>query len=99
MAAFLPDINDRMKTYLVLFASIFMAELGDKTPLATLVFSTTPGVSRLGVLLAASAALIISTVLAVMIGSQLERWVVSAQLKLGAGLVFIGIGAWMVLTR
>jgi len=88
-----------MKTYLVVFASIFMAELGDKTQLATLVFSTTPDVSRLGVLLAAAAALIISTILAVLVGSQLERWVAPAQLKLVAGVAFVAIGAWMVVTR
>ena len=88
-----------MKTYRVVFASIFMAELGDKTQLATLVFSTTPGVSRLGVLLAAAAALIISTILAVLVGSQLERWVAPAQLKLVAGVAFVAIGAWMVVTR
>jgi putative Ca2+/H+ antiporter (TMEM165/GDT1 family) len=88
-----------MKTYLVEFASIFRAELGDKTQLATLVFAMSPGVSRLGVFLAAAAALIISSVLAVPVGSQLERWVAPAQLKLIAGVTFIVIGAWMVFTQ
>ena len=74
-----------MKTHLVVFASIFLAELGDKTQLATLVFAMSPGVSRLGVFLAAAAALIISSVLAVLVGSQLERWVAPAQ--------------WMVFTQ
>ncbi len=88
-----------MKTHLVVSASIFLAELGDKTQLATLVFAMSPGVSRLGVFLAAAAALIISSVLAVLVGSQLERWVAPAQLKLVAGVAFVAIGARMVFTH
>jgi putative Ca2+/H+ antiporter (TMEM165/GDT1 family) len=88
-----------MKIYLVVFASVFMAELGDKTQLATLVYATTPGVSRLGVFLAAAAALTLSSGLAVLVGSRLERWVAPGQLQLLAGLAFIGIGMWMVVTR
>ncbi|PYM99686.1 MAG: hypothetical protein DME08_05270 [Candidatus Rokuibacteriota bacterium] len=48
---------------------------------------------------AAAAALILSSALAVLIGSRIERWVAPAQLQLLAGLAFIGIGTWMVLTR
>ncbi|OLC00024.1 MAG: hypothetical protein AUH30_03700 [Candidatus Rokubacteria bacterium 13_1_40CM_68_15] len=88
-----------MKLYLVVFGSVFMAELGDKTQLATLAFATTPGVSPVGVFLAAAAALILSSGLAVLLGSRLERWMAPAQLELVAGLAFIGIGTWMVLTR
>ena len=74
-----------MKTYRVVFASIFLAELADKTQLATLVFAMSPGVSRLGVFLAAAAALSITSVLAVLVGSQLERGVAPGQ--------------WMVFTQ
>jgi len=88
-----------MRIYLVVLASVFMAELGDKTQLATLVYATTPGANRLGVFLAASAALILSSGLAVLVGSRLEQWVAPRQLQLLAGLAFIGIGAWMVVTR
>ena len=88
-----------MKIYLVVLASVFIAELGDKTQLATLVYATTPGVSRLGVFLAASAALILSSGLAVLAGSRLEQWVAPPQLQLLAGVAFIAIGTWMVVTR
>jgi len=88
-----------MKIYLVVLASVFIAELGDKTQLATLVYATTPGVSRLGVFLAAAAALILSSGLAVLAGSRLEHWVAPPQLHLLAGLAFIAIGTWMVVTR
>ena len=99
MVALLPAINDRMKIYLAVFASVFMAELGDKTQLATLTYAASPGASPLGVFVAAAAALILSSALAVLIGSRIERWVAPAQLQLLAGLAFIGIGTWMVITR
>ena len=88
-----------MKIYLAVFASVFMAELGDKTQLATLTYAASPGASPLGVFVAAAAALILSSALAVLIGSRIERCVAPAQLHLLAGLAFIGIGTWMVLTR
>jgi putative Ca2+/H+ antiporter (TMEM165/GDT1 family) len=88
-----------MKIYLAVFASVFMAELGDKTQLATLTYAASPGASPLGVFVAAAAALIVSSALAVLIGSRIERWVSPAQLQLLAGLAFIGIGTWMVITR
>jgi len=99
MVALLPAINDRMKIYLAVFASVFMAELGDKTQLATLTYAASPGASPLGVFVAAAAALILSSALAVLIGSRIERCVAPAQLQLLAGLAFIGIGTWMALTR
>jgi len=88
-----------MKIYLAVFASVFMAELGDKTQLATLTYAASPGASPLGVFVAAAAALILSSALAVLIGSRIELWVAPAQLQLLAGVAFIGIGTWMVLTR
>ena len=88
-----------MKTYLVVFVTVFLAELGDKTQLATLVFSMSPGVSRVGVFLAAASALVLSSLLAVLIGSQLDRWVAPAHVRLVAGAGFVAIGAWMILVK
>ena len=88
-----------MKTYVAVFASLLLAELGDKTQLATLIFATNPQISRIGVFLAAAAALVVSTGLAVIAGTQLGDWLPSKQVKLVAGLGFLGIGAWMVLSR
>jgi putative Ca2+/H+ antiporter (TMEM165/GDT1 family) len=88
-----------MKTYAVVFASVFLAELGDKTQLATLTFAATPGVSRVGVFIAAAAALVSSSLLAVIVGERLGQWIDPAHLTRAAGIAFVAIGLWMLLAR
>jgi len=88
-----------MKTYVLVFASVFLAELGDKTQLATLTFAATPGASRLGVFLAAAAALVTSTLIAVLIGEKLGEWIAPHHLTRAAALLFIAIGIWMLVGR
>jgi putative Ca2+/H+ antiporter (TMEM165/GDT1 family) len=87
-----------MKTYLVVFASVFVAELGDKTQMATLLYAADPVVGKLGVFLAAASALVLSTALAVVIGSHAGDWISPKVLKTLAGLGFIAVGAWVLLT-
>ncbi|MBI4588851.1 MAG: TMEM165/GDT1 family protein [Candidatus Rokubacteria bacterium] len=88
-----------MKTYAVVFLSVLLAELGDKTQLATLFFATNPAVSKLGVFAAAAGALVIASLLAVAVGAQVGAWVPPERLKIVAGLGFIAIGLWMLLVR
>jgi putative Ca2+/H+ antiporter (TMEM165/GDT1 family) len=88
-----------MGTYVSIFVSVFLAELGDKTQLATLLFATDARVSRLGVFAAAAGALVASSAIAVAAGSYLGAWLQPAYLKTGAGLAFIAIGIWMLLGR
>jgi len=86
-----------MKAYIGVFLSVFLAELGDKTQLATLTFAASPGVARFGVFLAAGGALLLSTAIAVGVGDAIARWISPAHLRTAAGLGFIAIGAWMLL--
>ena len=88
-----------MKTYALVFVSVFLAELGDKTQLATLTFAATPGVSRLGVFLAAAGALVISSLLAVLLGERLGEWIPPHHLTRAAGVAFVAIGLWLLLAR
>ncbi|MFO1186287.1 MAG: TMEM165/GDT1 family protein [Alphaproteobacteria bacterium] len=84
---------------MTIFLSIFLAELGDKTQLATLLYSSATPKSPWLVFLAASSALVASTGIAVAVGqaahSQLAAW----PTKLIAGVGFVLIGAWMILTH
>ena len=88
-----------MKTYAVVFLSVFLAELGDKTQLATLFFASNPAASKVGVFAAAAGALVVSSLLAVAIGAQLGAWLPPERLKILGGLGFIAIGLWMLLAR
>jgi putative Ca2+/H+ antiporter (TMEM165/GDT1 family) len=88
-----------MRTYAAVFLSVFVAELGDKTQLATLLFAANPAVSKLGVFVAAAGALVASSLLAVLVGERLGVWIQPRALTTVAGLAFIGIGAWMLIAR
>lgn len=88
-----------MKTYAVVFLSVFLAELGDKTQLATLFFATNPAMSRRGVFAAAAGALVVSTLLAVAVGAEVGAWVPPERLRVVAALGFILIGVWMLAAR
>jgi putative Ca2+/H+ antiporter (TMEM165/GDT1 family) len=88
-----------MKTYALVFASVFLAELGDKTQLATLTYAATPGTSRLGIFVAAGAALLASSALAVLLGERLGAWIAPDHLRRAAAVMFVAIGLWMLAVR
>jgi putative Ca2+/H+ antiporter (TMEM165/GDT1 family) len=79
-----------------IFITVFLAELGDKTQLATLLFASEGRHHPLLVFAAAAAALIASTALAVLLGTAAEKYLAIIPLKLIAGTGFILIGAWTI---
>jgi len=83
-----------MKSYWIVFFSVFLAELGDKTQLATLLFATNQALSKTGVFFASSLALVVSTLMAVVVGGQISHLLSPEKLRLIAGSGFILIGAW-----
>ena len=83
----------------MVFVSVFLAELGDKTQLATLLFATDPTVSKTGVFLAAAGAQVTSSLLAVVAGAVIGSWIPAERLKMVAGIAFVAIGAWLLLGR
>lgn len=54
------------KIFITIFVAVFIAELGDKTQLATMLFATDKDVSKYTVFFAASAALIVTSVIGVL---------------------------------
>lgn len=80
----------------MVFASVFLAELGDKTQLATILFAADQESSKLVVFLAASAALVLSTGLGVLAGGLLGRYGNERVLHWMAGLGFILIGCYIL---
>ncbi len=75
------------------FTAIFIAELGDKTQLATMLFAADREVSKLTVFAAASMALIVTTAIGVLAGKFLCDHINTKYLSYGAGVLFIIIGA------
>jgi putative Ca2+/H+ antiporter (TMEM165/GDT1 family) len=85
-----------MRDLIVIFTTVFLAELGDKTQLATLLFASERKMPALLVFFAAAGALVASTAVAVAVGEAGQRYLTAIPLKLIAGLGFIAIGAWTV---
>ena len=79
-----------------IFLAVFLAELGDKTQLATLLFASDRALNPFSVFLASASALVVSTGLAVVIGSQGARYLEMIPLKPIAGIGFIAIGIWVL---
>jgi len=86
------------KIFGLVFATVFVAELGDKTQLATMLFATDRESSKLLIFFAASAALIVASALGVLAGSLLSEYLNERYLHIAAGIGFIGIGAYTLYT-
>lgn len=85
-----------IKIFFAVFTTVFLAELGDKTQLATLLFASEKEYSRLVVFLAAAAALIVTTAIAVLIGDTMGKHINTKYLHWIAGIGFIIIGIWTI---
>jgi putative Ca2+/H+ antiporter (TMEM165/GDT1 family) len=84
------------KVLLTTFGLIFLAELGDKTQLATFAFAA-ESKSRLAVFLGSACALLLTSLLAVVFGSAVSRLIPPNYIRLGAGTLFVLLGLWMLL--
>jgi putative Ca2+/H+ antiporter (TMEM165/GDT1 family) len=86
------------KIFLTVLGTVFLAELGDKTQLATMLFAADREVSKLTVFLAASAALVLASAIGVLAGSVLSEYINQKVLHYIAGAGFVAIGAWTLVT-
>lgn len=87
-----------IKIIISTFFIVFIAELGDKTQLATMIMSSQSN-SKLGVLLGSSLALICSSVLGVIIGSALNKYIPPNLIQLASGIAFVAIGIVLIFHR
>ncbi len=85
------------KTLLVVFGTVFLAELGDKTQLATFLFASDKNASKLEVFLGASLALIAASGIGVVAGGLVSQYVDEKYIHYLAGAGFVCIGLWMLL--
>ena len=85
------------KLFLTVFGTVFVAELGDKTQLATLLYAADAPHARLTVFVAAASALALTSGLGVLAGGLVAEWVSPRALRWIAGVGFVAIGLWILL--
>jgi putative Ca2+/H+ antiporter (TMEM165/GDT1 family) len=85
------------KLLLTVFATVFVAELGDKTQLATMLYAADREVGKLTVFLGASLALVLASGIGVVAGSLLSEYISEKVLHYVAGVGFIVIGIWTLI--
>jgi putative Ca2+/H+ antiporter (TMEM165/GDT1 family) len=83
-----------LKILFTVFTVIFIAELGDKNQLATMLFAADKEVSKLAIFLGASLALVVASAIGVAAGSLISQVVSEKYLNYIAGVGFIGVGFW-----
>lgn len=82
------------KLFLTVFASVFVAEMADKTQLVTLLFAANKAVSKWMVFLGSASALVLTSAIGVLAGTLLAQFVSVKLMSVIAGTGFILIGAW-----
>jgi putative Ca2+/H+ antiporter (TMEM165/GDT1 family) len=86
------------RLFITTFTTIFFAEMGDKTQFATISLAAT-GRSKWAVLTGASLALVFATTLEIFAGDALGRFVSRDWLRRIAGVLFLLMGALLLLGR
>jgi putative Ca2+/H+ antiporter (TMEM165/GDT1 family) len=85
-----------LKLLVTVFGTIFLAELGDKTQLATVLYAADAHSPKLTVFVGAAAALVLTSAIGVAAGSVIAEHVAPRTLSWVAGLGFISIGIWTI---
>jgi putative Ca2+/H+ antiporter (TMEM165/GDT1 family) len=85
-----------LKVLATVFGIVFLAELGDKTQLATLLFASKSPDNLIAVFVGASAALIVASAIGVLAGGFISQYVSAKHLSYVAGAGFLLIGAWTI---
>jgi putative Ca2+/H+ antiporter (TMEM165/GDT1 family) len=88
-----------LRAFLSVFLTVFLAEMGDKTQLATMLFSAEAKVSKWVIFGAAALALVLTSAIGVLVGAQVERFVSPRTLKIVAGVGFVVIGLWTLFSK
>lgn len=85
------------KILLTTFGMVFLAELGDKTQVATFCLSADCD-PKLAVFLGSALALVLSSLIAVFFGATFSRYVPILYIKLGAGFFFVVAGVFTLVS-
>jgi putative Ca2+/H+ antiporter (TMEM165/GDT1 family) len=87
------------KAFASVFVTVFLAEIGDKTQLATMLFAAEAKSSKWVIFAGSALALTLAAAIGVLVGAQLERFISPKTLKTVAGIGFVIIGLWTMLSK
>ena len=82
------------KILVTVFASVFIAEMADKTQIVTMLFASDKDVSKWTVFLGAGSALVLTSAIGVAAGALLSQLINPKAMAILAGAGFMVIGAW-----
>jgi|TARA_R110000782_G_scaffold25016_5_gene65422 putative Ca2+/H+ antiporter (TMEM165/GDT1 family) len=85
-----------LKVLVTVFGIVFLAELGDKTQLATLLFASRSPGNLIAVFVGASAALVLASAIGVVAGAFMSQYISPKLLSYVAGTGFLVIGVWTI---
>lgn len=83
-----------LRVFLAIFTAVFVAELGDKSQLAIMLFASNKEISKLTVFIATSGALVVASALGILVGSLLSEYINEKALSYVAGIGFMLIGGF-----
>lgn len=86
------------RSLIIVFWSVFLAEIGDKTQLATMMFSA-EGRDPYIVFIGSALALVFAAGIGVVSGNWLSTRIDPSYIKMVAGAGFIIIGVWTLFSR
>ena len=87
-----------LKLFAVVFGTVFVSELGDKTQLATLLYAADVDNPKLTVFAASASALVLTSALGVLAGALVSEFVSPRILRWVAGIGFIAVGVWVIVS-
>jgi putative Ca2+/H+ antiporter (TMEM165/GDT1 family) len=85
------------KLFLTVFGTIFLAEIGDKTQLATMLYAADASHPKWTVFAGAASALVTAAAIGILAGGLISHYVEPRVLSYLAGAGFVAIGIWTIL--
>ena len=87
--------NGFFRTFITTFSAVFVAELGDKTQLATLMLSAQSG-KPIIIFAAAALALVLTSLLGVIIGQWIANNLPRQRFTVISGIIMLSLGIYLV---
>lgn len=87
-----------LKIIISTFLLVFVAELGDKTQITTMLLSAQSN-SRLAVFVGSALALVCSSIVGVLLGTVINKYIPANVIQTAAAIAFIVIGLLLLLNK